>query len=114
MPVMSFLMAVSVVSHRDPATTSSLASLMKDDACSKVLPSDGRKNHVEDRRTFALSVSVLTTHGLQLWAEEQERRRPPASRAFWSHAGDEAEEAYWEDELDADDDGDDPQEDTAY
>ena len=31
---------------------------------------------------------------------------------YWSHAGDEAEEAHWEDEVDAEDDGDDTQDDT--
>ena len=35
-PVTSYLMAVSIVFDRDPVATSSLASLMKDDACSRL------------------------------------------------------------------------------
>ena len=40
--------------------------------------------------------------------------RLPASRANWSTAGDETEDAYWEDELDTNDDGGDTHDDVAY
>ena len=60
---------------------------------------NGRTTHNDDHRIVLLAVS--SPDG------------PPASRAYWSHAGDEAEEAFWEDELDADDD-DDAHDDTAH